>query len=110
MANYFVYLLLNNDNHTYIGITNNLNNRLEKHNSGKGAKATRKSNTWKFYKVYGLFTKSEASSFEWYCKHQQSEKTGKWRRTQSGIENKINHINKLLEINKWKDIKEIEIN
>ena len=38
---WFVYLLRCNDDSIYCGITNDLEKRLEKHNSGKGAKYTR---------------------------------------------------------------------
>ena len=36
-----VYILLCSDNTLYTGVTNNLSNRLEKHNNGTGAKYTR---------------------------------------------------------------------
>ena len=46
---YFVYLIGNYKKSkltTYVGYTNNLNNRLKLHNSGKGAKFT-KGRIWK---------------------------------------------------------------
>ena len=53
---YFVYLLVSkNKNRTisYVGYTNNINNRLKLHNSSKGAKFTR-GRKWKlvYYKKY----------------------------------------------------------
>ena len=43
--NFYVYLICskNNDNRliSYVGYTNNLKNRIQKHNSSKGAKFTR---------------------------------------------------------------------
>ena len=46
--NFYVYLICskNNDNRliSYVGYTNNLKNRIEKHNSSKGAKFTRGKN------------------------------------------------------------------
>ena len=59
---FYVYLLIskNNDNIiSYVGYTNNLENRLSKHNSSKGAKFTR-GRKWEmiYKKVYK--TKSEA--------------------------------------------------
>ena len=42
--NYFVYLIVNSNKQkitSYVGYTNNLNERLKKHNSSKGAKFTR---------------------------------------------------------------------
>jgi len=38
---WYVYLLLCSDGTLYCGITNDLNKRVDKHNSGKGAKYTR---------------------------------------------------------------------
>ena len=38
---WFVYLLRCNDGSLYCGMTNDLDKRVEKHNSGKGAKYTR---------------------------------------------------------------------
>lgn len=38
---YYVYILRCKDNSLYTGITNDLEKRLEVHNSGKGAKYTR---------------------------------------------------------------------
>ena len=38
---FFVYLILNKNNTSYVGYTNNLQKRLKKHNSSKGAKFTR---------------------------------------------------------------------
>lgn len=38
---YYIYILLCSDNTLYTGITNNLENRIKVHNSGKGAKYTR---------------------------------------------------------------------
>ena len=46
---HFVYLLLTKTNNkyiSYVGYTNNLKNRLKKHNSSKGAKFT-KGRVWK---------------------------------------------------------------
>jgi predicted GIY-YIG superfamily endonuclease len=38
---WFVYILRCSDGSFYTGITNNLKNRVQKHNTGKGAKYTR---------------------------------------------------------------------
>ena len=46
---YFVYMLMSistNNKKTYVGYTNNLIERLKKHNSNKGAKST-KGYKWK---------------------------------------------------------------
>lgn len=41
MSKYYAYMLRCKDNSIYSGYTTNLSNRLEVHNSGKGAKYTR---------------------------------------------------------------------
>jgi len=41
MSNWFLYILKCGDDSLYTGITNNVEKRLEAHNSGKGAKYTR---------------------------------------------------------------------
>lgn len=38
---YYLYILLCNDNSLYTGITNDISNRLDMHNSGKGSKYVR---------------------------------------------------------------------
>jgi len=55
--NYYVYLIKskkkNNITFTYVGYTNNLIDRIKKHNSGKGAKFTRgKKWTLIYYEIY----------------------------------------------------------
>ena len=52
---------------TYVGYTNNLNLRLNKHNSNKGAKSTK---GYKWILIYSkkFKTKSEAMSFEYKLK------------------------------------------
>ncbi len=59
---FYVYLLIskNNDNIiSYVGYTNNLENRLSKHNSSKGAKFTR-GRKWVMIYKKAYKTKSEA--------------------------------------------------
>lgn len=110
MTNYYCYLITN-DTKTYIGITNNLEIRLKKHNGiiRGGAKATRAGKgLWKYVIVVGVFdSKSEAQSFEWYWKHNFVKK---WVRTKSGLNNKINRLDVLLQDDKWKKIKIIKVN
>jgi len=52
---------------TYIGWTNDLDRRLNKHNSGAGAKSTR-GRVWSLLYVERYETKSEAMSREWRLK------------------------------------------
>ena len=52
---------------TYVGYTNNLELRLEKHNTGKGAKST-KGYKWKVIYSKKFKTKNSAMSFEYKLK------------------------------------------
>ena len=52
---------------TYVGWTNNLKERLEKHNSGKGAKSTR-GKKWKVIYKKSYNSKSDAMKNEYYLK------------------------------------------
>ena len=52
---------------TYVGYTNNLKSRVEKHNSNKGAKST-KGYKWMLIYSKKFKTKGEAMSFEFRLK------------------------------------------
>ena len=70
MDHYFVYLLLTKTNNkyiSYVGYTNNLKDRLKKHNSSKGAKFTR-GRSWNliYFKKYN--SKKKALQEEWKLK------------------------------------------
>ena len=68
---YFVYLIGSYRKKkliTYVGYTNNLNYRIEKHNNGKGAKFT-KGRIWKILYKEKYLTKNEAISREYYIKN-----------------------------------------
>jgi putative endonuclease len=52
---------------TYVGYTNNVENRLEKHNSNKGAKST-KGYKWLLIYCKKFKSKKEAMSFEYKLK------------------------------------------
>ena len=56
---------------TYVGYTNNIENRLQKHNSNKGAKSTKGYNWILIYKKK-FKTKKEAMSFEYKLKNNRS--------------------------------------
>ena len=58
-------------NKTYVGYTNNLNARLDKHNSNKGAKSTK---GYKWLLIYSkkFKTKNEAMSYEYKLKKDRS--------------------------------------
>ena len=56
---------------TYVGYTNNIQNRLEMHNSNKGAKSTK---GYKWLLIYNkkFKTKHEAMSFEYKLKNNRT--------------------------------------
>ena len=73
---YFVYMLMSistNKKKTYVGYTNNLTERLKKHNSNKGAKST-KGYKWKIIYKKKFLTKSKAMSYEYKLKKNRKEK------------------------------------
>ena len=66
----FVYVLGSNGKggpRTYVGWTNNLDNRLAKHNAGTGARST-KGRAWVMLYAEKHPTKEEAMSREWHLK------------------------------------------
>tara|TARA_B100000767_G_C19470812_1_gene412012 strand:+ start:69 stop:302 length:234 start_codon:yes stop_codon:yes gene_type:complete len=58
-------------NKTYVGYTNNVENRLKKHNSNKGAKST-KGYKWLLIYCKKFKSKGEAMSFEYKLKKDKS--------------------------------------
>jgi len=67
---YFVYMLIGKKGskyNSYIGYTKNLVNRLNKHNSNKGAKFT-KGNKWKIIFKKKFLKKNKAMGYEYYLK------------------------------------------
>ena len=74
---YYVYMLkcINEKiNKTYVGYTNNLNLRLNRHNSGKGAKSTR-GFMWKIIYKKKFNLKCEAMSYEYKLKKDRLKRT-----------------------------------
>tara|TARA_Y200000002_G_scaffold381438_1_gene395486 strand:- start:1964 stop:2236 length:273 start_codon:yes stop_codon:yes gene_type:complete len=73
---YYVYMLKSISRvkkKTYVGFTNNLKNRLKKHNSNKGAKST-KGYLWiiiyrRYFKI-----KNEAMSYEYKLKNDKKKR------------------------------------
>lgn len=69
--NFYVYLICSKNNNnrliSYVGYTNNVKRRLEKHNSSKGAKFTR-GKLWKLLYKKKFSTKNEAMKYEYVLK------------------------------------------
>ncbi len=70
---YFIKTLCGYPVKTYVGYTNNLNKRLEKHNSNVGAKSTR-GYKWEFVYKKKFYSKSKALSFEYKLKKDRKER------------------------------------
>ena len=71
---YFVYIIatkVKNKTISYVGYTSNLSNRLNDHNSGKGAKFTR-GRLWKLIYKEQFKSKNKAISREYYIKNTRS--------------------------------------
>ena len=67
---YYVYLIktINSKiSKSYVGYTNNISKRLEKHNTNKGAKST-KGFQWKLIYKKKFTTRSKAMSYEYKLK------------------------------------------
>ena len=73
---FYVYFIKTLDGYpvkTYVGYTNNLNKRLEKHNSNLGAKST-KGYKWEIIYKKKFYSKSKALSFEYKLKKDRKER------------------------------------
>ena len=73
---YYVYLIKTLDGYhakSYVGYTNNLNNRLKMHNSNLGAKST-KGYKWELIFKKRFYSKSKALSFEYKLKKDRKER------------------------------------
>jgi len=69
---FILYILRGFKNHLYVGITNNLQQRIERHKSGNGAEFTKRN------KVFELVYKEEFSSLLEVRRRETQIK--KWRR------------------------------
>lgn len=67
-TNWYIYLLTCNDGTIYTGISNDVSKRIEKHNSGKGAKYTKTRLPVSLLKFFTVASKSEALKIEYKIK------------------------------------------
>jgi len=65
---WYVYIVECNDASLYTGITNDINKRIKKHNSGKGAKYTKTRLPVKLKIKFEANDRSEASKLEYKIK------------------------------------------
>ncbi len=73
---YYVYLIKTLSGYlqkSYVGYTNNLNNRIKRHNSNLGAKSTR-GYKWELVYKKKFFSKQKALSFEYRLKKDRKER------------------------------------
>lgn len=68
MEQWFIYILECSDKTLYIGVTNDLDERLKKHNAGKGAKYTRGRGPVKMLFSQSFDSKSDACKEEYRLK------------------------------------------
>lgn len=71
--NWAVYLVKCSDGSIYCGITNNVIERLKKHNSGRGSKYTRSRLPVVLLVTSRLMTKREALKLEYKVKQQKAD-------------------------------------
>ena len=70
---YFIKTLNGYPKKSYVGYTNNLRNRIAKHNSNLGAKST-KGYKWELVYKKKFYSKSNALSFEYKLKKDRKER------------------------------------
>lgn len=70
---YFVYIIGNNRNRYYVGITTDTVRRVREHNNG-GAKSTRAFGPWKLIYSEEFESRSEACKREWNLKNSKGRK------------------------------------
>ena len=73
---YYVYLIKTLDgyiNKSYVGYTNDLSQRINKHNNNQGAKST-KGYKWELIYKKRFYSKNKALSFEYKLKKDRKER------------------------------------
>ena len=89
---YYTYMIRCKDNSLYTGMTNNIENRVKKHISGKGAKYTKSHHAEKIEAVWRTKDKSLACKLEYQIKQlekAQKEKLIKGERLSAYLKGKI---------------------
>ena len=74
---YYVYLIKTLDgfnNKSYVGYTNDLSKRIDKHNNNLGAKST-KGYKWELIYKKMFYSKNKALSFEYKLKKDRNERS-----------------------------------
>ncbi|MCA0972731.1 GIY-YIG nuclease family protein [Halobacillus litoralis] len=76
--NHYVYVLRCKDHSLYTGYTNDLTKRIQKHESGKGAKYTRGRGPFELEIAKTFDTKQEAMKAEYRIKQMSRAQKEKW--------------------------------
>ena len=74
---YYVYLIKTLDgfiNKSYVGFTNDISQRINKHNNNQGAKST-KGYKWELIYKKRFYSKNKALSFEYKLKKDRNERS-----------------------------------
>ena len=74
MQNWFVYIAQTRSGYYYTGISNNVINRIKKHNTGKGSRFARMHSGFSLVYTSEPMTKSECLKREIQIKHWKREK------------------------------------
>ncbi len=73
---FYVYAIQNLEHRIYIGQTQDLDDRLRRHNAGQ-VKSTRSGRPWRCIKTQSFNTREESRYFEWQLKKSRGKRT-KW--------------------------------
>jgi putative endonuclease len=92
-----VYLISNEKNRSYVGITGNINRRLKEHNNGRGARYTKKG-TWHVILTVNNLTRQQAAQLEYKIKRTSLTKK---ESTCNPIYNRVCKISKALRSKRW---------
>ena len=65
---YYVYILVDEKNKTYVGLTTNVAKRLDEHNQGLSQYTKRSAGMWRLKWYCAFKTKDKAAGFEKYLK------------------------------------------
>ena len=71
---YFLYILKNPKNHLYVGVTSNLESRIQRHNQGDGADFTKRNKDFKLAYKESFSTLTQARRREKQIKGWRKEK------------------------------------
>ncbi len=102
MNNYFVYIILCENDSFYTGITNDLIKRFDKHKKRKGANYTKMHKPLKYISVWEVENINLALKIEYYIKTKSkniktfNEEKKQNIKIKSMNKNKLNKINKIL--------------